>query len=329
MNQLIQPLGQGGVGGATHRLIGWQLLLALLILGFNSGCSVRRMAINKLGDALAGSGTTFASDNDPELVRQAVPFSLKLIESLLAESPKHPGLLLAASKGFAQYSYAFVQVDADMTEDKDLKSAMEMRDRARRMYLRAQGYGLRGLELRHPGIAKQLRENPKAAVAGLKREDVPFLYWTSLSWAAAISLGKDNPDLIADLPAVEAMVDKTVALQEDYNAGGLHSFLINFESVRQTQPGDLKARIRTHYERALALSNGAQAGPLVAYAEAVSVQSQNLKEFEALLNQALAIKVDAHPDFRLENLVMQRRAQWLLERKDQLFLIPEKASENP
>ena len=39
------------------------------------------------GDALAGTGSTFASDDDPELVGEAVPFGLKTMESLLAESP--------------------------------------------------------------------------------------------------------------------------------------------------------------------------------------------------------------------------------------------------
>src|SRR5260370_8559972 len=85
-------------------------IFPILILAFAlNGCSVRKFAINKLGDSLANSGTTFASDNDPEFVGQAVPFSLKLIEGLLAESPKHRGLLFAAASGFTQYSYVYVQ----------------------------------------------------------------------------------------------------------------------------------------------------------------------------------------------------------------------------
>src|SRR5215472_2394517 len=119
-------------------------LVLLLALVFTPGCSIRRIAVNKVGDALAGSGTTFASDDDPELVKAAVPFSLKLMEALLNESPRHEGLLLAATSGFTQYSYAFVQEDADETEDKDLAAAEEMRGRARRLYLRAHRYGLRG-----------------------------------------------------------------------------------------------------------------------------------------------------------------------------------------
>ena len=91
----------------------------VLLLGV-SGCSIRKMAVNKLGNALAGGGATFSGDEDPELIRDAAPFSLKLMETLLAENPKHDGLLLAAASGFTQYAYAFVQMDADAAESKDV-----------------------------------------------------------------------------------------------------------------------------------------------------------------------------------------------------------------
>src|SRR5215469_7517649 len=112
------------------------LIVGLLILSA-CGCSFKKMAVNRVGDALAGGGTTFASDDDPELVKAAVPFSLKLMESLLAESPNHKGLLFAAASGFTQYSYAFVQEDADELEATDFAAAEQMRARARRLYLRA------------------------------------------------------------------------------------------------------------------------------------------------------------------------------------------------
>lgn len=97
------------------------MALSLVMLG--AGCSLKRLAVNRVGDALAGGGTTFAADDDPELVRAAVPFSLKLMESLLAESPRHQGLLLAACSGFTEYAYAFVQQDADELEDQDFTAA--------------------------------------------------------------------------------------------------------------------------------------------------------------------------------------------------------------
>jgi predicted anti-sigma-YlaC factor YlaD len=59
---------------------------------------------------------------------------------------------------------------------------------------------------------------------------------------------------------------------------------------------------------------------MVSFAEAVCVQKQDLEQFETLLHRALAINPDAKPEWRLVNLVMQRRAKWLLSRTDQLFL---------
>ena len=172
--------------------------------------------------------------------------------------------MLAAASGFTQYSYAFVQQDADETEDKDLAAAEQMRGRARRLYLRARNYGLRGLEVRHKGFDKALRADPKQAVRVATVKDVPLLYWTAVSWAAAISLSKDNPDLIADMPMVEAMMDRALALDEAFDYGAIHSYLITYEMSRPGGAGDPAARSRQHFERALALTRGQQAGPMVA-----------------------------------------------------------------
>lgn len=266
-----------------------------------TGCA--RFAVNRVGDALASSGTTFASDNDPELIREAVPFGLKLQESLLAQNPRHLGLLLATASGFTQYAYAFVQQDADELEAKDLAAATALRVRARKLYLRARNYGLRGLEGR---------------VAG--KRDVPLLYWTAVAWGAAISISKDHPDIVADLPKMESLIDRALVLDESFEHGAIHSFLISYEMARSGVKADeAVARSKKHFDRAMKLSAGKLAGPLVAYAEAVCVQEQQREEFERLLKQALAIDVDQMPEARLANLVMQRRARWLLSRMDELF----------
>lgn len=303
----------------VHRLC----LLAVLTLFLNSGCSMKRMAVNKVGDALAGGGTTFASDDDPELIKAALPFSLKLMESLLAESPRHKGLLFATASGFTQYAYAFVQQEADETEANDLEAATQMRLRAKRLYLRARNYGLRGLETSHAGFERTLRTNTQEAVRATTRRDVPLLYWTAVSWAAAISLSKDDPNLVAEVPLMEALIDRALELDENFSDGAIHSFLITYEMSRQGASGEPVVRARKHFERAVELTKGREAGPFVSLAETVSVQKQDLKEFEMLLNRALAINPDEHPETRLVNSIMQRRARWLLSRKAELFLIPD------
>ena len=284
-----------------------------------SGCSVRNFAVNQVGNALAASGAGFGSDDDPELVGAAAPFSLKLMESVLAETPNHRGLLLAATQGFVQYAYAFVESKADEIEDSRLQAAYIQRDRARRMYLRARNYGLRGLEVAHPGLIKALKTDAARAVSNAAREDVSLLYWTGVALAAAISLSKDDPFMVADLPAVEVLVRRALELDETFEHGGIHTFLINYEMSRAGLVADAPSRARRHFERAVELTGGMHAAPYVTLAEAVCIAEQNRAEFEHLLRHALKLDPGAKPEWRLVNLVMQRRARWLLARTEKLF----------
>jgi predicted anti-sigma-YlaC factor YlaD len=285
-----------------------------------TGCSINRFAVNKLGNALAESGTTFASDDDPELVAAALPFSLKLIESLLSSSPRHRGLLFAAASGFTKYTFAYVQQEADTMEAVNVTRAAELRMRARRLYLRARDYGVRGLEVRFDRFGRQLRDDPRAAVRLAQAEDVSLLYWTAAAWAAAIAVSQDDPELVADLPVVEALIDRALELDERYDDGAIHALLITYELSRQGAGGDPVARSRAHFDRVVALTEGNLAGPFVSYAEAVSVSRQNRAEFDSLLQRALAIDPSSRPEWRLANLILQRRARWLLGRADELFM---------
>lgn len=294
----------------------------IIVLLLGSGCSIEKLATKKIADALAGSGTVFAGDDDPELIRDAAPFSLKLMETVLAETPDHEGLLLALTSGFAQYGYAFVQQDAERLEEDDYEASERKRARAAKLYRRARDYGLRALEQRHPNWKKDLLATPEDTVKQTGEKDVPLLYWTAAAWGSLISLSKDDPETFADLPQVAAMIDRALELDEDYDYGALHSFMITFEFSRADPSPDPKATAKKHFDRALELSDGQNAGPLLAWVEAVSIQEQNGEEFEQLLKRALAIDVAARPEWKLANTLMRERARWLLDRKDDLIIPP-------
>jgi predicted anti-sigma-YlaC factor YlaD len=302
------------------RMHGICALLAIVTFA-STGCSVKKFAISKLANSLASQSTSsFATDDDPELIGDALPFALKLMEGLLDQVPQHRGLLFATSSGFTQYSYVWVQQPADEVEQKDVAQAKQMRLRARNLYLRARDYGIRGLEVKHQGFGAQLRRDPKSAVLVARKKDVPLLYWTAVSWGAAISVSKDDADLVADQPIVEALVDRSLQLDPDFDQGAIHGFLITYESARQGAKGDFAVRSREHFDRQVALTAGNLASPFVALAETVSVSKQDRSEFESLLKRALAIDPNPKPAWRLNNIVMQRRARWLLSREDDLFL---------
>src|SRR5688500_10083293 len=211
--------------------------LFVFVSALAAGCSIKKMAINTVGNALAEGNSVYATDDDPELVREAVPFGLKLVESLLMQSPRHRGLLLSAASGFTSYGYAFVQQDADFIEADDLDRATRMRNRARKLYLRALDYGLRGLEVDFPDFRNQLRQDKDAAVAKATKQHVPLLYWTANAWGAAISISKNDSSLTADQSLAEALMRRALALDEGYEAGAIHDFFIVWEGGRTSVGG--------------------------------------------------------------------------------------------
>ncbi len=295
----------------------WALLLALAPL--LNGCFIKSMAINSVADSLAGTGDTFSSDNDPELIREAIPFSLKLMESILSATPRHVGLLTAACKGFTEYAYAFVQADSEYIHDRDYEKSKALNERAKKLYVRARDYGLRGLDVRHNHFSKMLMTDPKGAAAKAKKEDIDLLYWTGLSWMAAISIGKDDPELVSDVPQAEALIYRAYELNPDYDEGGLHEFLITYEGGKPAMMGGSAKKAKEHFDRALELNHGQSASTYVNWAEAVDEKQQNRDEFEEMLNMALAIDPDKKPASRLVNLITQKRARWLLAHEDSIF----------
>ena len=276
--------------------------------------------MDTIGTAITEGGTTYARDDDPELVAAAAPFGLKMVEGLLETSPQNETLLLSAASGFTEYAFAFLQCEADYVEAKDLGRAPELRARAKRLYRRARAYGLRGLEVRHRGFQGRLGTDTASALAGTETRDVPFLYWTAVAWGAEISLTKGDAELTADQGLVEALARRALALEEAFNAGAIHDFFIVWEGGRPPSAGGSPQRAKEHLDRALVLSRGQRAAPLVSYAESALVASQDRAAFGETLKKALEIDPDHDPRFRLANLVAQKRARWLLSRTSELFL---------
>jgi predicted anti-sigma-YlaC factor YlaD len=301
--------------------VGWTalarfLLIAALVAG--GGCSIRRTAINMVGDAISSGDSVYETDDDIELVGQALPFGLKLTESLLSQSPDHRGLLLTACRGFVLYSYSYVDYEAEIVREQDLDRSLALRARAHRLYMRAARFGFRGLETRAPGLEASMLADPQRAAQRIGSRDVPLLYWTAAALGLAISSASEDPAMLARLPEVEAMLDRALALDESWDAGALHEFKVTFAGAKPgTRPDP--AAIKAHYDRALVLSHGTSAGLFVAFAEAVSLPAHDRDEFRSMLERATAIDPDRQPRERLATLVAQRRARWLLGRLDDLF----------
>jgi predicted anti-sigma-YlaC factor YlaD len=300
-------------------------LLALAAMAALLACSPRTLVVKAVAGAISsesGASGTFASDDDPELVRAAVPFGLKTMEGLLGEQPEHLGLLTSLTGGFTQFAYAFVQADAEQAElAGKAVEARTIRERARRLFLRARDYGLRGLDLRHPGLAGRLRgvRDARAALTTAAKEDLPLVYWTAAAWVLAIANGKNQMDLVAQLPVPEALMDRALELDETWEEGTLHDFYVSYDATRSEAQGGGPKAAKAHLDRSLELSHGKRLGPLVAYAEGALVQTQDRAEFVRVLERVATADAEEPAKYRLANTLAQRRARDLLAHVDDLF----------
>ena len=253
------------------------LVLALVTA---AGCgAIKKAALNSVASELAASGTVFTRDNDPELVRDAIPFALKLYESLLESVPKNKDLLLATCGAFTQYSYGFVETDAEVLGEAQHDEVVRLKARALRLYIRGKDYCLRAMDVRWKGISAELLRDPAKALSRATAKDVPLLYWTAASWGAAASLGLDQPELVIDLPVVRALAERALALDETWSKGALHEMMISIDSLPEALGGS-PARAREHFEKAVKIQQGLSPAPYVSLATGVMVPAQDRAGFE-------------------------------------------------
>lgn len=305
-----------------------KITLLLLFTLAASGCSFRKFVMGKMANAVTAPGPSPLERNkDVELVTGGIPSFLFLYESMLETVPKHTGLLTQLAKGYTSYTYLGVQQELDRAKDEDYRRADRLRGRAKWLYLRGNEYGLRGLEAAHRGFAARMKTSPTDAVDVLKKKDLELIYWTAASLGLAISSARNDADLIARIPEVDALIYRGLQLDETWREGAFHEFAIVLAGAK---PGRVNYQtVSHHYRRALALSHGTSASIHVTYAETVSIPQQQRTEFREMLARALAGLPDEPKDMVLMNELARRRADWLLERIDNLILNTEIASGTP
>jgi len=297
-----------------------RLIALLSVIAPLTGCAmVQRKAVGMVASTLASSGDVFTRDDDLELVGDAIPFGLKLYESLLDSAPKNKDLLIATCSNFTQYGVAYLETEAMVLgEAQHHDEVAHLNQRALKLYLRAKGYCLRAMEVRFPGIGQKLLTDPVAALAKAEKKDVPLLYWMAASWGSAISLGVDKPEIVIDMPVVRALAERALALDESWSKGAIHEMFISLDSLPEALGGS-PAKAREHFTRAVDLQHGQSPGPYVALATGVALPAQDRAEFEKLLQSALAIDPEKDPSVRLVTLVQQRRARALVDHIDTMF----------
>lgn len=244
---------------------------------------------------------------DLELVCDGAPSYLLLLDSLLVSDPDNARLLLHGTQAYTAYA--------------SLMPECGRPERAAVLGERAKAYGLRLLGT-HKGLggADQI---PLAgfneALQGVGSGEVEKLFWSGYGWATWIGFSKGAPAAVADLPKVEELMLRVLALDEGFYHGGAHLFLGIYYGSRPAMLGGRPEVSRNHFEKALALGDRRFLPTLVAYAEYYARQTLDQELYVRLLEEALAFDLAQAPDLTLPNVLAKRRAQKLLARVDEFF----------
>lgn len=282
------------------------LSAALAALFLFQGC-FQQIAVGSLAGIMEDGFAVLNEESDLELAEASAASNLKLLESVLRSDPDNATILLLACRGYASYAMAFV-------EDENPA-------RAREFYLRGRDFGLR---LFPPGTAlgRAIRGEAAALPGALRRasrSDVPKVFWTAVAWGGAISLGLTDPDALAGLPRVEAMMEWVREQDPAYFHGGADFFLGTIKGSRPPILGGNPAASREHFERSLSLSGGRFLLTYVYYARSYAVQAQDSVLFGSLLTAVDTASADALPEARLSNEVAKRKAARLRAAAPELF----------
>jgi predicted anti-sigma-YlaC factor YlaD len=291
-----------------------RLAASILLAAGLSACSPTQLVMRGVADQLAAQGQS--SEDDLELAHEASAFYLKLSESVLRQQPRHAPLAAAVAGGFTQYAYAFVAFEADRLEATDAKGAQRLRERAARLYRRGRDHALAALETAQPGFRRRLADPAQLPTLRLAPEQVALAYWGAASWGGLISLSKDDPDTVADLPLAIALAQLAWRTDPTFGGGSLAGLMGTFEVAR---PGGNRQQALAYFDEALRLGDGRNAGAFVGKAEGIAQPAGDKAAFLDLLQQAVAVQDPPGSPLALSNEVMRRRARWLIDTADDLF----------
>jgi predicted anti-sigma-YlaC factor YlaD len=282
-----------------------------------ASCSFNKLVINKVSDALTGEGSNevFTGDSDPRLVGDALPFAIKMYESLLAQNPDHQGLLLTTGSLFIMYANAFVQGPAEMLPADDFEERDALKLRAKSFYIRGKDTLYSALDKKYPGFSTATVQDGtlEAILKKCKKDDVGLLYWAAAGSLLAYSIDVFDFELGEKIPELGAMVKRAYELDPDYNGAALDEFYILFYASLPESLGGDKEKAELHFRRALEKTRGNSAGAYVSYAQTICVPAQDYDSFRENLEKALAVDVNVDTTTRLVNIISQQKARYLLD----------------
>lgn len=292
----------------TGRICRSLVLCSLGLTILAGGCAPTKPArVAAVALTLKDVADAAARQTDPLIVKEGTPAYLMLLDGLLEAYPRNVELLVAACQAYTSYASSFPEDEGG--------------ERASRLYLRARQYGFRALSEKSDfsKAAAGSLDELNAALAQLTKRDVPALFWTANAWAGWIGGNIGGVEAMADLPALEATVRRTLELDGSYYSGGPHLLMGVLLAAKPAAIGGDLPGARSHFERAFSMGARKMLSARVLYAQYYARGIKDRELFQSTLKEVLAAPVDDPPEMTFGNVMAQEKAKRLLEKTEEYF----------
>jgi hypothetical protein len=275
------------------------LLLLVTALGL-TGC------INLLGSMAADTlSASILNQEDPDLVASGLPAYMLLVDGVIYQNPESENLLAVGAQLFSLYGSRFAP---------DSVGAARLTSKARR-------YGQRSICLVHePACSWEglPYDDFVSQLAAVDPKQIDYLYAFAIGWLSYLDATSEDWTAVAELPWVEAAMQRALDMDESYGAGALHGYLGILNSLRPPALGGQPERAQRHFERAIELSGGRDLSIKVEYARRYARMMFEQELHDRLLTEVLNSPVDA-AGYTLFNVLAKVEAEELLATSREYF----------
>ena len=246
--------------------------------------------------------------SDYEVARGIAFAGLGQFEGMHQLAPENEDALFLLTKGWTATGFGFIEDEYEMAVDAEDETKAEYhRARARAAYDRAIQYGVALLQMRDPGFdkAKNNAASIKQYLNAFEKNDALLLLWLGQAWLARVNMAKDDPAIVAELHVGEALVERSVALDETAAYASGHAALGSYHARTAMAELDLAHK---HFTRAIQLTQGKALLPKFNFARSYYCMKGDKANYEATLREVIDAP-DALPEQRLQNTIAKRRAR--------------------
>jgi hypothetical protein len=302
----------------------WILLVSISLAVM--ACSPKPLMVSQIADLVDYGISAYERDDDWELIEKAFPANIKLLETVLANSPDDRQLLTMLSRMYASYSFGFVETRLDETHylvDPAVSGVTEMallKDRVSRYYKRGVDYALMALEKSAPGATAAFQNVGTISpyLNRLGREDVAPLFWYGFNLGAWVNRNLDSVRAVSQAHVARKVMERVLELDPAYHHGGAHLFLLAYFGSRPPMMGGNQEKALVHYQQVKTIAGDNYLLPDLFYGRFCLHQQQDRKGFVDMMQ-----RIVAHPagenEVALYNAIAGRRAAAYLAAVDTLF----------